>query len=55
MARAKTEEGRALRKEYREAYRAYVDHHRQLLAELAGKLAAAVSPEGTLAWPSLAA
>ncbi len=52
---AKTEEGRALRKEYREAYCAYVDHHRQLLAELAGKLAAAVSPEGTLAWPSLAA
>ncbi len=52
---ANTEAGRALRKEYREAYRAFVDLHRPLLAELANRLKAGLGPEGTLAWPSLAA
>ncbi len=52
---ANTSQGRALRKEYRDAYCAFVDHHRQLLAELAAKLGAGLGPEGTLAWPSLAA
>ena len=49
------EAARALRKEYREAYCVFVDNHRQLLADLAGKLGAGIGPEGTLAWPSLAA